>query len=142
MKDMNTDIKQILRSRGLKATKQRMIIFEILKNSTEHPSAEMITKQLKKRGETMSLATVYNVIDTLEKHKLIMRVASCDDCMRFDANTKFHVHYKNTATGEVIDYFDDEFSEYVENYIRNNLSQFGEIQNIDLSVTVTPSEIP
>jgi Fur family peroxide stress response transcriptional regulator len=55
----------VLRKTGLRATPQRMAIWDYLITSDEHPSAIEIFTRLKPQFPSLSLATVYNTLDVL-----------------------------------------------------------------------------
>ena len=59
------------RERGLSVTHQRMAIYGALANSEEHPSAERIFARVRQAYPTLSLATVYKTLETLEGIGLI-----------------------------------------------------------------------
>jgi len=105
---MNTlDVKEIIRSHGLKATPNRISVLEYLYSSKEHPSAEMIKDHLNSLGNKFSLATIYNILEAFLEKGVIIKVREDENSMmRFDANTDFHVHIYNKKTNEIIDYED------------------------------------
>ena len=76
-----------LRKKGLKITPQRLAIFKTLKDDKSHPCAEEIYLKVREDYPTISLATVYQTLDTLEN---ILRCcgietrlfdAVCAECM-------------------------------------------------------------
>lgn len=102
------DLKEIIRSHGLKATPNRIAVLEYLMSSKEHPSADMVKDHLNSMGNKFSLATVYNILEAFVENGVIIKVREDENnMMRFDANTKFHIHVYNKKTNEIMDYFDD-----------------------------------
>ncbi|NLK38360.1 MAG: transcriptional repressor [Epulopiscium sp.] len=97
------DIAQILRSKGLKVTPQRIAIYNMLMNSKEHPNAEMIYKALEPSNPTMSLATVYKTLDFFKSTGLIQELNVCAGCSRYDAVAYSHPHVVCTQCGNVYD---------------------------------------
>lgn len=83
---------EILKSKNLKVTPQRLAIFNILYNTTEHPSAEKIYQALLETHPTMSLATVYKTLDAFKKTELVQELNTTGDSYRYDANIKSHPH--------------------------------------------------
>ncbi len=80
------------KNRALKMTPQRMAILNYLEGNKEHPSAEDIYRAITKLFPTMSLATVYNTLETLKEHGQI-RELYCDPFKkRFDPNPLPHHH--------------------------------------------------
>lgn len=97
------EIATLLKAHNLKATPQRLSIYEILYNTDEHPNAEMIYNILHASQPTISLATVYKTLDTLVKHGLIQQLNVGEDSFRYDANAKPHPHIKCTRCHRVHD---------------------------------------
>ena len=59
------------KEKKLKLTPQRLAVYQFLKNTNEHPSAENIYKALHEAYPTMSLATVYKTLKTLVEIGLV-----------------------------------------------------------------------
>ena len=62
---------EALRSRGYKATPQRIAICRIALNSRAHPSAQQVHAEVKKIHPTVSLATVYKTLEVLRDLDLV-----------------------------------------------------------------------
>jgi Fur family transcriptional regulator, peroxide stress response regulator len=103
---MTVDIRAALRSRGIPLTHQRMAIYERLKSSKEHPSAEELYRALKPRYPSLSLATVYKTLQTLESLGLISLVNRPHAQARYDAITERHHHAICETCGRIVDLFD------------------------------------
>lgn len=78
--------------RGLSVTHQRLAVYEALLASPDHPTAEQIFKRVRQRYPTISLATVYKTLDTLESEGLISKITFLPDAARYDANIEHHHH--------------------------------------------------
>ena len=76
---------EILKEKGLKVTPQRIAIYNMLKNTKEHPSAEGIYKALEQDNPTMSLATVYKTLDSFESVQLVQQLNVGEGYARYDA---------------------------------------------------------
>lgn len=124
-----------LRDAGLKATSQRVAVLKILSQTDKHPGVEQIVSALNDAGIHMSVATVYNVLESLYKAGIVLKMVDKDNIMRFDYNTNAHVHIFNDANTEICDYFDEELCEQVKAYLRAKLGdRFGRISYVDISV--------
>lgn len=77
---------------GLKLTPQRLAILDFLEGNSSHPSAEDIYKALSVNFPTMSLATVYNTLESLKGKGRVIELSIDPDKKRFDPNTKPHNH--------------------------------------------------
>ncbi|AWR96529.1 ArsR family transcriptional regulator [Acidianus sulfidivorans JP7] len=61
---------EILRKKGLKVTPQRLAVLSLLSKGG-HYSGEQIFEELKKNEPSISLSTVYNALEVLEKAGII-----------------------------------------------------------------------
>lgn len=98
------DLTNILKSKKLKVTPQRLAIYGTLHNTNKHPNAESIYNILQPTYPTMSLATVYKTLDTLKKSNLVLELNVGEDSFRYDANTSDHAHLVCQSCHEVFDF--------------------------------------
>ena len=95
-----------LRDSGLRPTKQRVKICEILFNreKTFHFTInELAKKILEDFNEKISLATVYNTVHALQKKGYLKEISINSDKSYFDTNTTAHHHFYDEDTHELID---------------------------------------
>jgi Fur family transcriptional regulator, peroxide stress response regulator len=114
--------KAALRSTGAKLTHQRMIIFQEVAESEEHPNAESVYKTVRRKLPMISLDTVYRTLWMLQDLSLI-HVLGGRDRVRFDGNMKRHHHFICNECGLMCDFYSNEFDRLkipkeVENYGR------------------------
>lgn len=88
---------------GVRMTKQRQQVFDVLMDSTDHPTASDVFMRVKDQLPGISLATVYNCLDTLARHGLIKQVNLDRAPSRFCANREDHVHFHCEQCGKVAD---------------------------------------
>jgi len=88
-----TNIATRLRSVGLKATPQRVLILKELENRTDHPSAEDIFRAVKKEQGTISFNTVYLTLQALTEKEVINVIRPVVDAARYDPITEIHGHF-------------------------------------------------
>ena len=81
-----------LREHGLQVTYQRLAIYQAMYFTKEHPSAEAIYQQVKKRFPMISLGTVYKTLEKLYEVGLIQKVSPITEVARYDAITGPHHH--------------------------------------------------
>ncbi|MHC1727193.1 MAG: Fur family transcriptional regulator [Syntrophobacteraceae bacterium] len=81
-----------LRDHGLQVTYQRLAIFQALYFTKDHPSAEVIYQQVKKRFPMISLGTVYKTLEKFFEVGLIQKVSPVTEVARYDAITHPHHH--------------------------------------------------
>lgn len=105
----------LLREKGFKVTPQRLAVYEVLANTTEHPSAEMIFQKLQPKYPTMSLATVYKTIEILKEIGLVQVLNAGEDSFRYDANMEEHPHVRCMLCKRVDDIFEVDAQPYIQN---------------------------
>ena len=104
--NQNTDFVDKLRNSGLRPTKQRLKICEVLFNTenTFHFTINDLSKIIsEKLSEKISLATVYNTVHAFEKKGYLKGISINSDKSYFDTNTSIHHHFYDEDTNELID---------------------------------------
>jgi len=111
------ELKNILKSKGVNLTKHRFEIYNYLMTEKNHPSAERIFKDLKAKGSSISLATVYNSLDIFSRNGLLQVLSSRDNVFRhYDADTSPHIHFRCEKCRTIIDmHHDIDFKEILKN---------------------------
>tara|TARA_B100000029_G_scaffold379718_1_gene374578 strand:+ start:158 stop:574 length:417 start_codon:yes stop_codon:yes gene_type:complete len=95
-----------LRKSGLRPTKQRIRICELLfnTNKTFHFTINDIAKMIKNRSkENISLATIYNTIHAFEKKGYLKEITINSNKSYFDTNISHHHHFFDENNNELID---------------------------------------
>jgi len=108
---LNPDFVEKLRNSGLRPTKQRIKICEILFNreKTFHFTINDISKNINEQiSEKISLATIYNTIHAFEKKGYLKEILINSDKRYFDTNTSLHHHFYDEDTHELIDCDDND----------------------------------
>lgn len=114
--DINIGIDDFMgfcRELGIKPTHQRTEIYRELMSTENHPNAETIYGNVKKRIPAISLDTVYRTLRLFEQKGIISRVSAVGESMRFDGNTKRHHHFICVECGKVRDFYSDNFNNLV-----------------------------
>ena len=122
-----------LESRGLRCTKQRLAVYEVLHASKSHPTADELFRLVEQRCGPMSLATVYNSLSALVDAGLCRRVMTAKGPARFDADISNHVHVRMQDDGRLIDVPDHLGHALVEKLPRELLSQIEDELGIDIN---------
>ncbi len=98
------NIKEILRSKSLKITKQRLLVASYLFDGhNKHVTAEDLFKKLNKSKSKISLATVYNTLHEFYKNKLINKLLINSEKIYFDTNMSSHHHFYNKEDEMLVD---------------------------------------
>ena len=100
----NIPIAQILQTRGLRPSPQRLAVYKYLCSVKTHPSVDTIYNELIKEYPTLSRTTVYQTLEALYNCGLIQRFSDEGE-MRFDADTVTHGHFKCIGCGNISDIF-------------------------------------
>ena len=111
-----------LRETGLRPTKQRVKICEVLFNrdKTFHFTINDLVKKISEElNEKISLATVYNTVHALQKKGYLKKISINSDKSYFDTNTTVHHHFYDEDTHQLIDCDENE----IENVnVKNNIT--------------------
>ena len=102
----NTEFIKKLRTSGLRPTKQRLKICEVLfdRDSTFHFTIGDLVKNISdKVNEKISLATVYNTVHAFKEKGYLKEISINTDKSYFDTNTSEHHHFFDEDTNELID---------------------------------------
>ena len=102
----NCNFIEKLRQTGLRPTKQRVKICEVLFNreKTFHFTINDLAKKISEElNEKISLATVYNTVHAFEKKGYLKEISINSDKSYFDTNISAHHHFYDEDTHELID---------------------------------------
>jgi len=108
----NLDIyKEKLRESGLRPTRQRLKISEVLfsPEKTFHFTINDLNKIMEEKlSEKISLATIYNTVHAFKKKGYLKEVSINSDKSYFDTNITEHHHFFDEDTNELIDCSSDD----------------------------------
>ena len=101
---INADaLAQRLADSGLRATPQREVVYHILLKKRDHPTADEVYARVKAERPTISLATVYNCLETLVSCDLVRSVNFERGPTRYCPNLRPHAHFHDEQTGKTHD---------------------------------------
>lgn len=105
MKKKNSipDYESAMGREGLRLTPQRRQVYEVLMDKRDHPTATEVFIRAQKRMPSISLATVYNCLETMVGSGLVKAVHVDREPTRFCANLREHGHFHCTECGHVSD---------------------------------------
>ena len=107
----NCNFIEKLRETGLRPTKQRVKICEVLykREKTFHFTINELVKKISEENkEKISLATVYNTVHAFKKKGYLKEITLNNDSTYFDTNTSHHHHFYDNSTRELIDLNDED----------------------------------
>ena len=131
----NRNFEKKLRSVGLRPTRQRLDICEVLfdRKETFHFTIDDLRKILKtKLNSKVSIATVYNTINSFKNKGYIKEISLNSEKTYFDTNVTNHHHFYNETTNELIDFHDSDVEQLK---LRKNLPG-KKIKSIEVLVKV------
>jgi Fur family peroxide stress response transcriptional regulator len=94
---------QRLADSGLRSTPQRELIYDVLLKKRDHPTADEVFARVKSELPTISLATVYNCLETLVQCDLVRAVNFERGPTRYCPNLRPHAHFHDEQTGRTYD---------------------------------------
>lgn len=99
-----SDIESILVEAGIKPTAQRIAVCQYVLQNADHPTAEDVKDSVDAVFPKISLATVYNTLNTLVKVGLLKAIRfPHSEKVIFDCNTSRHHHFFDESDGTLID---------------------------------------
>jgi Fur family peroxide stress response transcriptional regulator len=96
-------LSQRLADVGLRSTPQREVVYDVLLKKRDHPTADEVFARVKSELPTISLATVYNCLETLVACDLVRAVNIERGATRYCPNLRPHAHFHDVKTGRTHD---------------------------------------
>jgi len=118
----NSEFVSKLRNSGLRPTKQRLKICEVLFNrdKTFHFTINDLAKNISENfNEKISLATIYNTVHAFKDKGYLKEITISSDKSYFDTNITKHHHFYDEDTNLLIDCNDKEIGKV---NIKNNIT--------------------
>ena len=104
------DVTRLLEEHGLKATRQRVVVAEVLMAQPAHLSAEQILADLRAAGESISKATVYNTLNALVESGLVRQIHLDPNRSVYDSTRASHHHFHDVESGTLWDIKPDDIA--------------------------------
>jgi len=102
------NLEDALRSAGVRITRQRAVLLQILARSNDHPDATELHRRAHAIDASVSLSTVYRTLSVLEQQGVVHRHAFEGAPARFEtAAMEHHDHLIDLDTGAVIEFRSD-----------------------------------
>ena len=84
-------------------SRQSEVVLEAVRSTMDHPTAEWVYRQARRRLPRISLGTVYRNLKQLVELGLIREIHTGGHPVRFDCNTGRHYHIRCLGCGRVND---------------------------------------
>jgi Fur family ferric uptake transcriptional regulator len=121
----HVEVEEVLKSEGLRATKQRLEIWDELSSSDKHRDIETILLDLQNKKINVSRATLYRTIDVFVKHSLLKKITLDSGKFLYEHNKKTitpkHDHIVCEDCGEIFEFYDNNISN-IEKKIADDLN--------------------
>ena len=102
---MKESIVKKMREERLKLTPQRLAVIEVLADKTPfHPSADLIYREARRKVKSLSLSTVYSILNELSKHGIIKMLEFDRMGNRYEVNTTEHINLICKGCKKIMDY--------------------------------------
>lgn len=122
-----------LNEHGLKATPQRIRVYKAMCR-LGHAAADSVYQELGAERGAMTLATVYNVLESLTEAGLLVRRPSFSNKMFFDVETSPHFHLYRQDTGQMTDFPDPALQQALENRIRERMPEGLSFDGVEIQI--------
>ncbi len=93
--------------KSLRYSKQRQVIYEMLKNTKSHPDVDAIYAEVKKTLPDVGIATVYRNLRQLVEAGLVTTLETTKSSIHYDADVSEHIHFICEDCGRIDDFFLD-----------------------------------
>ena len=116
-------LKNILKTEGLRYTKQRLQVWDEIRISSEHRDAEEIYIAINKnKALKVSRATVYRTIDVLVKNNLVRKMDLGDGRALYEhkIDDGHHDHIICVETGKIIEFYNEDLEILQENIVKKH----------------------
>ena len=117
------ELKNILKTEGLRYTKQRQQVWDEIRISSEHRDAEEIYIAINKnKALKVSRATVYRTIDVLVKNNLVRKMDLGDGRALYEhkIDDGHHDHIICVETGKIIEFYNEDLEILQENIVKKH----------------------
>lgn len=98
-----TSARQQLRAAHLKITRPRLLVLDLLSEVKGHHAADEVVEMLRKRQTPLPRASVYNALDVLVSHQLVMLADAGPGRALYELATNWHHHFVCTRCGTIVD---------------------------------------
>ena len=96
-------LQEALNRSGQKVTAQRETVFSVLLAERDHPTVDEVFNRAREAMPGLSLATVYNCLETFVSCGLVRQVNHERESTRYCPNLAPHAHFRDKETGRVHD---------------------------------------
>ncbi len=93
----------LLKEKGIVVTPQRLAVWKYIRGNQGHPCVEKVYEKVKEQFPSMSLATVYTVLETFCNAGLLHELSIRRNRACFDPRTENHHHFLCRQCNKIYD---------------------------------------
>ena len=93
----------VLRQHALRATPQRVVVYESIALLKGHSDVETIYGKVRAKIPNISLATVYAIVESFRKAGIVAEITIDNGKASYEQRTDCHHHFMCTSCGKVYD---------------------------------------
>ena len=101
--ETSENFNDVIARSGIRLTPQRRFVYEALMDKRDHPTALEVFMRVKEKMPSISLATVYNCLETLTESGVVKHVNLDRGSSRYCPNPQPHGHFFCDDCGTVFD---------------------------------------
>ncbi len=128
------EIAEKIRAVGIKSTSQRRIVYKVL-SERGHASAEEIATSVRKADPSITVATVYRILESFKAAGLIAELSTATGKLHYDITSSTH-HHVYMPDGEIVDLEDSEIEQIISSYFMGKMINGKSIKSVKLQVYV------
>ncbi len=126
-------LKKRLSEKGLRVTNRRLALLKAV-IELKHPTAEEILGYIRKYYPDTATATVYKALNVLAGKKVINKVNTEKDIVRYDAVTESHHHLYCPGIDKIRDYCDEELELMLKAYFEKKMITGFQFEDVKIQI--------
>ena len=129
------NFKDALKAHGLKATRQRVAVHEVMME-LGHASADMVRDRILSKGSAkVTTASVYNTLAQMTLLGIYSHRLSIGGKMFFDVDPTCHLHLYDPQNNQYFDVQDEELMERVESRCKRRRFKGYKVDSVEVVIT-------
>jgi len=118
------DLRPFFSEKGIKMTPQRIAVYQALLK-LKHPCVEEIAEDVHKSNPTITIATIYNILEFFCEKGIIAKMRTNSGKMHYETHPQPHHHICDETKDVIEDYYDEELNKLIKAYFnKKNLSEW------------------
>ena len=129
------NINEKMRSKGLKVTPQRKLVYDIV-DELCHASIEEIIIKSQKANSDITVSTIYRILNSFCDHNLLAKVNHPNGKTYYDINTHEH-HHIITPKQVIIDMDDLELNKIIRQRVLEQVGTQNQVDKISIQIMIS-----